>query len=72
MSISPDHYLDTIVSETESLAHAAEGSLDVRVPPCPEWSMADLVGHVASVHNFWGQIAKRRPLRNGDGCRRHR
>jgi len=32
------------------LAEAADGSLDVAVPTCPGWTVADLVHHVAAVY----------------------
>ncbi|GAC1412437.1 MAG: maleylpyruvate isomerase family mycothiol-dependent enzyme [Actinomycetota bacterium] len=72
MTISRDQYLREIVAESEALALAAEGSLDARVPACPEWSMADLVWHVGAVHNFWGQIVERRLQSPADGTRPQR
>ena len=27
--------------------------MDVRVPSCPDWSLRDLVEHLAQVHRFW-------------------
>ncbi len=38
------------------LADAAEGHLDQRVPTCPDWTMADLVGHLAGVQGFWATL----------------
>ncbi len=36
-----------------ALADAAAGHLDQRVPTCPDWTVADLVGHLAGVQGFW-------------------
>ena len=32
---------------------AGAPDLDVRVPSCPDWSLRDLVEHLAEVHRFW-------------------
>jgi uncharacterized protein (TIGR03083 family) len=32
---------------------AAARDLDIRVPSCPDWSLRDLVEHVAGVQRFW-------------------
>jgi uncharacterized protein (TIGR03083 family) len=33
--------------------------LDVEVPSCPGWDVADLLWHLAEVHGFWAQIVGR-------------
>ena len=35
---------------------AAESGLDLPIPSCPGWTMADLVWHLGEVHAFWGQV----------------
>ena len=62
MTISVEDCLAAINSHTRGLGSAAEGNLDARVEHCPDWSMADLVWHLASVHSFWNEIATRLPL----------
>lgn len=50
-------YLSTLREHGAALAEAAEGRLEIRVPTCPDWNMADLVWHVGEVHHFWRSIA---------------
>ena len=50
-------YLGALRDHGTALADAAEGRLDVPVPACPEWNMADLLWHVGEVHHFWRSIA---------------
>ncbi|MGI9018050.1 MAG: maleylpyruvate isomerase family mycothiol-dependent enzyme [Euzebya sp.] len=48
-------YLDHIAHESEVFLHVAlDGSMDVMVPSCPEWTMTDLVGHLGIVQWFHG------------------
>ena len=35
-------------------AAAAAAALDRQVPGCPDWSLEDLVNHLAEVQRFWG------------------
>ncbi|MFL6157856.1 MAG: maleylpyruvate isomerase family mycothiol-dependent enzyme [Marmoricola sp.] len=53
--------LAAITAHTRGLAAAAEGNLDARVEHCPDWSVGDLVWHLASVHWFWENVARLRP-----------
>lgn len=39
---------------------------DALVPGCPGWTVADLVWHLAEVHDFWGTIVARRMLDPSD------
>lgn len=61
MGLSVEDCLAAIASHTRGLAAAAEGNLDLRIEHCPDWSMADLVWHLASVHWFWENVARLRP-----------
>ncbi len=53
-------YIEAISQHSAGLATAAEGNLDARVEHCPDWSVADLVGHMTGVHWFWATIAEER------------
>ena len=47
--------------ETESAAAAATispAALDARVPSCPDWSLAELIGHLGRVQRFWAHAAR--------------
>jgi len=47
--------------ETESAAAAATISpeaLDARVPSCPDWSLAELIGHLGRVQRFWAHAVR--------------
>lgn len=44
-------YTTETAREAAKLAMIADGRLDQPVPACPEWTMADLVRHVAIVYN---------------------
>lgn len=61
MTLSVEECLSAIEHHTRGLATAAEGHLQERVEHCPDWSVADLVWHVAQVHWFWTQVALLRP-----------
>jgi uncharacterized protein (TIGR03083 family) len=45
-------YIAGITAESTALAGAAAGHLDDRVPACPEWTVADLVGHLGGVFGW--------------------
>lgn len=40
---------------------ARRAPLDARVPPCPDWTLADLVWHLTEVHVFWTHVIEHRP-----------
>jgi uncharacterized protein (TIGR03083 family) len=42
--------LTAIRADAAAMAEAARLGLDARVPPCPDWSVADLVAHTGRVH----------------------
>jgi uncharacterized protein (TIGR03083 family) len=51
-----DDYLDAITRESARLAESAgHAGLDASVPSCPEWTVADLVEHIANVQR-WARI----------------
>ena len=45
--------LDSIATEAGRIADAARLGLKEQVPCCPQWSVGDLVGHLAEVYEFW-------------------
>jgi uncharacterized protein (TIGR03083 family) len=42
-------------------AIASAPSLETKVPTCPEWTLADLVGHLGEVHRFWAAVVAAGP-----------
>lgn len=54
-----DEMLGFIESESEEAADAiASTPLDARVPPCPDWSFAELIWHLGRVQRFWAVTAR--------------
>jgi uncharacterized protein (TIGR03083 family) len=61
MYLTTAQCLDAIERHTRGLADAATAHLEARIEHCPDWSMADLVWHLTSVHWFWTWIATELP-----------
>src|SRR4051794_41979115 len=57
MSLPTEDCVAAIRRHSAGLAAAARDNLDGRVEHCPDWSVADLVSHVAGGHWVWGTIA---------------
>jgi uncharacterized protein (TIGR03083 family) len=53
-------YVEQVRRAGHHLADVADGQLDRAVPSCPDWTVADLVDHMAEVVDFWGAIASGR------------
>lgn len=70
--LSVEDCLAAIRSHTHGLAAAAEGNFEKRIEHCPDWSMADLVWHLTSVHWFWNEIAHHKPVTEPDLVRPER
>src|SRR4051794_391409 len=56
--MTPEQHLQTLREENVRFATAAAAARDrhgwrARVPGCPEWDLADLVWHLATVQHFW-------------------
>ena len=51
-------YLTCLEADYQRLRSVAEGALDAAVPSCPEWTMADLVTHVAGVYEHKTQAMR--------------
>jgi uncharacterized protein (TIGR03083 family) len=49
-------YIAGITADSAALAEAAAGHLDETVPACPEWTVADLVGHMGGVYGWVSAI----------------
>lgn len=45
-------HLSALAADSEALADLAEGHLDLPVPACPEWTVADLLGHLGGVYSW--------------------
>lgn len=55
----PRQLLARVEQETATLL-AAAGPLDAPVPSCPEWTVADLLGHVGAIHRWAARIVEER------------
>jgi uncharacterized protein (TIGR03083 family) len=54
--MEPDDYLDAITRESALLTDAAaRAGLDAPVPTCPDWNVADLLGHLGRVQS-WARL----------------
>jgi uncharacterized protein (TIGR03083 family) len=57
--LEPDAILGFIESESDAAAATiASTPLDARVPPCPDWSFAELIWHLGRVQRFWAVTAR--------------
>lgn len=45
-------HLSALAADSEAVANLAEGHLDLPVPACPDWTVADLVGHLGAVYSW--------------------
>ncbi len=52
MPLDPETYLAHLRADVDVLAAVAGDGLDARVPACPDWSVAQLLGHTAGVFRF--------------------
>jgi len=52
-----DGYLAEAQRGTELILDTATGRLDVQVPSCPDWTLADLVAHAGAFFDMWVQAA---------------
>ena len=51
--MEPTAYLHAIRGDAAALADAGEAAgPEARVPSCPEWTVADLLGHIGTVHRW--------------------
>jgi uncharacterized protein (TIGR03083 family) len=71
MPLAPERYLEVLRSDGAALGAAAAADTSARVPGCPEWDVAALVGHTGVIHRWVAEIlrtrAQERPSRRGYG-----
>lgn len=69
MPLAPDRYLEQLRSDGAALGAAAARDTSARVPGCPDWDVAALVGHTGVIHRWVAEIlrtrARERPSRRG-------
>ena len=59
--MDPQEHLDSIRAESARLVAAAEAAgLDAPVASCPDWTVADLLGHIGTVQRWSAGIVERR------------
>ena len=59
MTAAPEAIVDWITTESDVFARTLElGSLDARVPGCPEWSQHALATHLGRVQEFWASVIR--------------
>ena len=58
--MEPTAYLDHIRADGFALRLAAERALELRVPTCPDWDVAELVRHLGRGHRWFADIVKSR------------
>lgn len=62
--LSPDDYLAHLRRESARFREVLSScSPDARVPACPEWDVADLLWHLATVQRWWAEVLAARPAR---------
>ncbi len=54
--VDADRFVAEVRRGGRRLSEAADGHLEATVPPCPGWTVADLVAHVSVVVDFWGAV----------------
>jgi uncharacterized protein (TIGR03083 family) len=65
-SLSHGEYVDAIRSDGAALADAAAAArLLARVPSCPLWSVADLLGHIGRIHRWVAALVVDRAVERG-------
>jgi uncharacterized protein (TIGR03083 family) len=59
-------YIDAVRADGAALASAAAAAgLETRVPSCPLWSVADLLGHIGRIHRWVAQLVATRAAERG-------
>jgi uncharacterized protein (TIGR03083 family) len=53
-------YIAHLRAESDLFVAAAAGNFEKVVPPCPGWTVRDLVEHLWGVYAWWGLVAERR------------
>ena len=60
--LSKDTYLAAVQADGELMVAAAHKGLDVAVPSCPGWNVANLTGHVGRVYRSVAEHIERRTM----------
>jgi uncharacterized protein (TIGR03083 family) len=69
-AVDREGYLEAIRGESAALSEAAVlQDLEAGVPPCPGWTVRDLLVHISQVQRFWQQIVARRLQSRADVTR---
>lgn len=50
--LADDAYVDALAADAEALARLRPLDLGAAVPACPDWTVADLLGHLGGVHRW--------------------
>ena len=59
-------FVATLSSEGDAFVTAARhAGVEAPVPPCPDWTVADLCAHVGRLHRWAGEIVRLRPAPAG-------
>lgn len=61
-ALSKDTYLTAVKSNGDLMVAAARKGVDVAVPSCPGWNVADLTGHVGRVYRSVAEHIERRTM----------
>lgn len=56
--MQPAELLEAVASEGRLLAEVADGHLDRAVPSCPEWDVAELIGHQGRIYGWAAEVVK--------------
>jgi uncharacterized protein (TIGR03083 family) len=57
--LEPDDVFRFIESQSAAAAATISAeTLDARVPSCPDWSLAELIGHLGRVQRFWAHAVR--------------
>jgi uncharacterized protein (TIGR03083 family) len=67
--MTPEAWIAAVRRESASLTAIRPVDFDVRVPACPDWSLADLLTHTGWVYRWWAFIAE---LPEGERANRER
>lgn len=55
--MTPDDWIGAVEREGSAMTALQSDSLEVQVPTCPEWNIADLLSHTGWVYRYWAFIA---------------
>lgn len=50
--LDPGAYLEVLAADSQAIADLSQGRLDLAVPSCPGWTVADLLTHIGGVYSW--------------------